>query len=326
MLYIINEKCDPAFNLAAEEYLLGMAGEPVFMVWRSRSSVIIGRNQNPYRQADTFYLDRIGAPVLRRISGGGAVYHDTGNINFTLIRPSGGKPVVDYHTPLRPIRRFLNQMGVTAGLDGSNGLVAGGKKISGNAQHIHKGKVLHHGTLLFDADLDVLARALRPAPHGRYQDRSVDSVRQPVANLLPLLKRKIPIRAFMEQLAGSVQADQGGRRIQFSPADEAAIGQLAHNRYHRWQWNYGRTPAYRFSNTIQLGGHELTIAMRVSSGTIHEIEFSARDLNARFMGELRQRLQGCRHSRADVADALSGDLAAPPLTADVRKTLAKALF
>ena len=326
MLCIINDRMDPAFNLAAEEYLLNIVREPAFMLWRSRPSVIIGRNQNPYRQADIVFLDRINIPVVRRISGGGAVYHDPGNINFTVIRPTGDRLTVDYRTPLQPIRRFLKRMGLAAEFDGTSGLSLHGKKISGNAQHVRKGMALHHGTLLYEADLDMLSNALQRSANGRYRDRSVDSVRRPVVNLRPLMPRDLPAHVFMQQLMADIQSTNGGRRACLSSADEAEIEDLARSKYRTWQWNFGRSPQYRFVNTARLDRVPVRIQLRVDSGIIRSARITGDLLSEKFTNGLGWQLEGCRHHRQDVEEALKKMDWPADLNAVGRSSLTAALF
>jgi lipoate-protein ligase A len=304
MLYIMNERMDPAFNLSTEEYLVTIVREPTFMLWRNRPSVIIGRNQNPYRQVDAGFLERAEIPVLRRISGGGAVYHDRGNINFTIVRPTGKKLTLDCQTQLQPIIRFLRRMGLAAEFDGTNALSVEGKKISGNAQHIHKGMMLHHGTLLYDAALHTLSNALRTTAGAKYTDRSVDSVRQPVANLRTFMNRHLSVGEFMQRLFEYIQSENGGCRVLLSSADEAEIQKLAASKYRTWNWNFGHTPEYGFTHTTQLGRVIVNIKMQVRSGTIRQIEFTGKGLNDRFSRDLQHLLKGCRHRREEVADAI----------------------
>ncbi|MGB5984881.1 MAG: lipoate--protein ligase [Desulfobacterales bacterium] len=304
MLCLHNEGLDADFNLAAEEYLLTTLREPAFMVWRNHPAVIIGRNQNPYREANSRELESRGVPILRRISGGGAVYHDTGNINFTVLTPAPGAPRIDYQTPLKPILRFLRSMGLQARFDGGNGLALNGKKISGNAQHIHKQMILHHGTLLFDTDLEALTRTLAAGPPGKYQDRGVNSVRQPVANLRPLLARDFTVMEFMTQLIKAIQSQRNGRRARFSDADLQAIEALAAARYRSWEWNFGRTPDYRLVNAVCGDKIRVEIQMQVCAGRIRRIEVGGAKLSGLFAQSLDDRLKGCRHLRQDVAAAL----------------------
>ena len=330
MLCIFSHHTDPAFNLATEEYVLNSVGEDTFLVWRNGPTVIIGRNQNPYRQADTGYLQQMDIPLLRRISGGGAVFHDAGNVNFTFIHVTIGQPRVDYQPFLGPVVRFLRSMGVAAQFDGTNGLVVGGKKISGNAQHIHQGMVLHHGTLLWDTDLDALHNALATPGRGRYRDRSVDSVRQPVTNLRPLMNMSLSVEDFMGRLLAHIQMATGGRRIELSEKDIAAIEALADSKYRTWEWNFGHSPDYRFSGTLPMGGRKMGVHMQVSSGIIRQMEISRAGVTdsriSALITILPSILQGCRHDRSALAAALlNGSPLVSPAAVDL-PSIVEALF
>ncbi|WP_462327979.1 lipoate--protein ligase family protein, partial [Desulfobaculum sp.] len=182
MRYIMNTSTDPAFNLAAEEWLLMNTQDEVFMLWRNAPAVIVGRNQNTLAQIDVDFVRERGIPVVRRLSGGGAVFHDLGNINFTFISNDAGGGALDFLRFTTPIVEALGRMRVMCSFDGRNDLVIDGRKVSGNAQHIAAGRVLHHGTLLFSSDVTDISGALRVDPE-KYKDKAVKSVRKRVTNI-----------------------------------------------------------------------------------------------------------------------------------------------
>ncbi|MDR0466533.1 MAG: lipoate--protein ligase family protein, partial [Deltaproteobacteria bacterium] len=187
MRCIWNSRTSPSFNLAAEERLLRAGSEDVFMLWRNAPALIVGRHQNTLAELDLDFARERGIAVLRRISGGGAVFHDPGNVNFSFVRLGRNEGGLDFARFTGPVLAALRAMGVECEFDGRNDLVAAGRKFSGNAQHIERDRVLHHGTLLFDSRLEDMAGALRPDPL-KFRDKAVKSVPARVG----MLKEQLP--------------------------------------------------------------------------------------------------------------------------------------
>lgn len=305
MLCILNTETEPAFNLAAEEYLLRSCRENVFMLWRNRKAIVVGCNQNSLAQINADAVRRENIPVIRRISGGGAVYHDMGNINYTFIATDRFRRGLSYRDYLAPVRDFLRRMGIDAQFEGRSDLSVHGLKISGNAQHRHRDKVLHHGTILFDVDLTALTRCLQATPE-KFRDKAIDSVRKPVANIGPYLDAGTTAERFMEQMMTDVQCAGGGRRAVFSRADRHAIGRLVDEKYARWEWNFGRSPKYQFLKTIKTVGGVLDIRMTVHSGIIRDIQILSDNPVGRRVSELESALVGCPHRFSDMARMVTG--------------------
>lgn len=303
MLCLLNNSTEPAWNLAAEEYLLSSSHEDCFMLWRNRSAVIVGCNQNTRAQVNAEFLEKYNTPVVRRLSGGGAVYHDLGNVNFTLIDVSGRDRQMDFRTYTRPILDHLNRIGVPAVFDGRNDLSLEGRKISGNAQYIHRGRILHHGTLLFDVDLEMLAEALLVDP-SKFQDKAVDSIRQRVTNIRPHLPDSVSIEKFVEQLLLSVQESKNARRASFSEADRQAIESLADEKYRRWEWNFGHSPDYNFCKTTRTTGGTLEVHLNVQRGIIQGVRLYGDYFGVRDIRVVEEVLVGCRHCRETISGAI----------------------
>ncbi len=325
MLCILNTETEPAWNLAAEEYLLKTVCEDCFMLWRNRSAVIVGRNQNANAEIDSGFVEALQIPLLRRLSGGGAVYHDLGNVNFTRIDATGGHRHLDFQHYTRPILDFLNQLGVPAVFTGRSDLSLDGYKISGNAQYKYRGKVLHHGTLLFAADLDRLARALR-VQSWRYRDKAVQSLRQQVTNIGPYFDHPPAAREFMTQLLDFVRKRGNGRQVVFSPADRQAIEALADAKYRRWEWNFGHSPAYRFTKSAPTAAGMLAVDLQVEKGRIRSIRIDGDQAVADMARSLAGQLIGCRHCRQDLVQVLACQLGAPPKSPIVVEELLSAFF
>ena len=187
MLIINRPQTDPYFNIAAEEYLLKQMDEDCFMVWQNEPSIIVGKHQNTLAEINYSFAKENNIPVVRRITGGGTVFHDLGNLNFTFISSGEKGKLVNFKKFTQPIIEVLNQMGIPARFEGKNDLRVNGLKISGNAEHVYKNKVLHHGTLLFSTDLNFLKKAIKSVPE-RFQDKAVQSVRSKVANITDFIE------------------------------------------------------------------------------------------------------------------------------------------
>ncbi|GAB6910011.1 Lipoate-protein ligase LplJ [Desulfosarcina cetonica] len=296
---------DPAFNLAAEEYLLKNADEDCFMLWRNHKAIIVGRNQNTLSEINPDFVDRHGIRVVRRITGGGAVYHDLGNVNFTFIKANGGKKEIDFAAYTRPILDYLNTLAVPAKLDGRNDLIVEGLKISGNAQHIHKQRVLHHGTLLFDVDLEMLAAVLLVDP-AKYTDKAIQSIRSRVTNISEHLVGPMDVETFMDDLTTHIRKAHAGKPGHLSADDRAAIEDLAEQKYRRWEWNFGSSPEYNFRRVTRTPGGTIEVCLDVRDGVIHAARFYGDYFGKADIADIEVRLVGCQHRRSALQKRLDG--------------------
>lgn len=299
---------DPAFNLAAEEWLLHTSTTDVFMLWRNARAVIVGRNQNTRAQIDEAYVRAHDIAVVRRLTGGGAVFHDLGNVNFTFIALRAGGRAIDFRPFTSRVVEALAAMGVTCAFSGRNDLVIDGQKISGNAQLVAKDRVLHHGTLLFAADMAGISGALRVDP-SKYRDRAVKSVARRVTNIASHLPEPMAVTDFMERLMEHVShgAALGDRTL--SAPETAAVAELAERKYRTWQWNYGVSPGYGFTRTCRTPGGVVEVHLDVVEGTIRAARIFGEFFGCRDIADLEARLAGCRHDR----EALARRLADVPL-------------
>jgi len=189
---------DPHLNIAAEEYFVKKATEDMCMIWINEQSVIIGKHQNAFAEINYPYVRKNQIPIIRRISGGGAVYHDTGNVNFTFIQKTDKANQVDFGRFTSIIVKFIQSLGIDVNTNKRNSLFAGNLKFSGHAEHIFHDTVLHHGTILFNTNLDILQNCL--TPEKQYQGKAMASVRSDVGNIAPLLSQNINIHQFTEYL------------------------------------------------------------------------------------------------------------------------------
>lgn len=303
MRAILLETTDPAHNLATEEWLLKNAATDVFMLWRNAPAVIVGRNQNTRAQIDEAFVRERGIPVVRRLSGGGAVFHDLGNVNFTFISLGGG--AMDFRGFTAPILAAVAALGVACAFEGRNDLTIEGKKFSGNAQHVWRDRVLHHGTLLFDADVSHLAGALRVDPE-KYRDKAVKSVAKRVTNIAAHLAAPMAVTDFMAHVMGHVCPGATPDELALSPDEAAGAAGLAEGRYRTYAWNFGASPAYGFTRTRRTPGGLIEAHLDVKGGVIRAARLLGDYFGRRDVGELEAALIGCRHDRNALAERLGG--------------------
>jgi lipoate---protein ligase len=295
MYIICSDSQQPFFNLAAEEYYMQNRKEDFVILSINKACVVIGKHQVVHREVNAKYIEEKNIPVLRRISGGGAVYHDSGNLNFAFIRHSEPGKQIDFKLYTEPVIAFLNSLGVNAVFGSKNEITVDGLKVSGNAEHVFRERVLHHGTLLYDASLDDLSRSLNEKSE-RYSTRAVDSKRTKVANLKGKLQNIDGIDEFMESLCKFLRQKTGSHAY-IMPADEKTnIQSLADSKYKTWEWNYGYGPQYSFNNWFEVDGKAYRCRLVVKDGIIWECNFEGSD-EMKIAGKL---LIGCRHMYKDL--------------------------
>ena len=238
-VYIEVSTTDPAFNLALEEYVFEKMSrdKEYFLTWRNDNAIIVGRHQNTGAEINEEFVKEKNIKVVRRLSGGGAVYHDLGNLNFTFIVDAQPGQKVDLRKFCQPIADTLHNLGANATVDGRNDILIDGMKVSGNAQYVRQGRVMHHGTILFDSDMSVLGQALRPDP-AKAQAKGVKSVRSRVTNVRYCLNHDMTIEEFRCALADSLMVG-GFERYELTERDIAEIEKIRADRYATWEWNYG---------------------------------------------------------------------------------------
>lgn len=265
---------DPYWNLAAEEYLLKEFREPVFRLWRNDNAIIIGQNQNAIAEIDVEFVKKEGVKVVRRLTGGGAVFHDLGNLNYTFIEEKRGNEDSSamFKRFTAPILDALNAIGVKAYLEGRNDLLIDGKKFSGNAVCIHKNRTLQHGTLLFNSNVGDLAAALKSRPE-KFTGKAVQSNRNRVTNILEHLSNSqiTDISTFREYLSSFISSRYNITPYTYSAKDIEAIDTLMAAKYALESWNFGKSPAYSFKKSAKFTGGLVELQMNVKNGTIADL-------------------------------------------------------
>jgi lipoate-protein ligase A len=303
MRFIHNTSTDPAFNLAAEEWLLRHTAEDVFMLWRNAPAVIVGRNQNTASEIDEDFVRERGITVIRRLTGGGAVFHDLGNVNFTFIKVGQQSRQLDFQRFTAPILEALRALGVDCQFEGRNDLVIDGQKFSGNAQLIEKDRVLHHGTLLFSAQMADLSGALK-VNRAKYVDKAVKSVAKRVTNISSHLPSPMDVQDFIAHVMHHVStgAPQGLHALR--PDEEDGIRTLVASRYGTWDWNFGSSPAYGFTRSTRTAGGVVEVHLDVQHGHIRTARIFGDFFGVRPVAELEALLSGCRHERQALEERL----------------------
>jgi lipoate---protein ligase len=268
MLCILLVENDPNFCLSAEEFLLKNYDDDIFMIWQSSDAVVIGKHQNALAEINYRYIRDNGIKVARRISGGGTVFHDSGNINFSFIKSVTNPREVSFSYFTHPIVNVLHILGVDAGSSGRNDLVIRGKKISGNAEHIYKNRVLHHGTLLFDSDLKNLGNAIRVVP-GKYMGKAIESNRSEVANISEFLPVPLTKEDFIRHIVKFLKTifpDMVDFKI--PEKDKDKIRNLSFQKFETPEWQFGYSPEYTFLNALKSKNRDLSIGLSVEKGII----------------------------------------------------------
>ena len=297
MLYIKNDSLDPRFNLALEEYVVKyLDSEHTFvLLWQNEPSVIIGRFQNTVEEINTEYIEKKGINVVRRITGGGAVYHDLGNLNFSFIEKTDADSI-DFRKYNERIVLALEKLGIKAEHNSRNDIAIEGKKFSGNAQFIYKGKVLHHGTILFNSNLEDVQAALR-VNADKFTSKGVKSVRSRVTNVSDYLKEKITIEEFKEILLQSLFAPDFPVEYKLREEDLKAIYKLKEEKYDTWEWNYGSSPAFNFRKEQRFPVGKIDLRLDVNKGLINKIKIYGDFFGTENLEELENLILGCNYDR-----------------------------
>lgn len=291
MKVIVHSFIRPSFNLAVEEYLLKQTNYEVFMLWRNDRSVIVGKNQNTHAEINEEFIKQNNIPVIRRQTGGGAVFHDLGNLNYTFITRSKDH-FNDYAYFADTVIKALQKMGVTATLSGRNDMLISGKKFSGNAQCAFGNAVMHHGTLMFSADVSSLTDALKVNPL-KIKSKGIASVKSRVTNICDHLKQPIDIEDFTEHLKTCVLSSFEGAQIyEFTSEDIKAIEALEKEKYSTYEWNFGFKQEYTVTKDARFAGGTVTVCLQIKQNIIESIKIYGDYFGKKDISEIENALCG----------------------------------
>ncbi|WP_424565541.1 lipoate--protein ligase [Tepidibacillus fermentans] len=301
------ESHDPRINLAEEEYVLKYLdpNETYLLFYINEPSIIIGRNQNTMEEINHQYVKDHGIHVVRRLSGGGAVYHDLGNLNFSIITKDDGESFRNFRRFTEPVIKALHRLGVNAELSGRNDITVGGRKISGNAQFSYKGRMFSHGTLLFNSEIDHVVAALNVNME-KIQSKGIKSIRSRVANIREFLDREMDIIEFKNQLLHNLYEDyEQIPTYTLTEQDYEKVMEISRERYQNWDWNFGKSPAFNVKGSKRFEGvGQIDIRLDVKSGKIENAKIYGDFFGNGDISLIENRLKGLRYDEEEIRNAL----------------------
>jgi lipoate---protein ligase len=308
MLFIDNKGItDPQINLAIEEYALKNLdiNETYLLFYINKPSIIIGKNQNTIEEIDTEYVENNDIVVVRRLSGGGAVYHDLGNLNFSFITKDDGESFHNFRKFTEPVIKALGKLGVNAELSGRNDILAEGRKISGNAQFSTRGRMFSHGTLLFDSEVDSIVSALK-VKKDKIESKGIKSIRSRVANISEFLTNKIDIEEFRMLLLQNIfEGTDEITEYVLTEEDWEKIHQLSKERYQSWEWNYGKSPKFNLQHSHRFPVGQIDVRLEVNKGIIENCKIFGDFFGVGDVSEIEEKLKNTRYEKSEIESALS---------------------
>ena len=304
-----NGTTDARLNLALEEHILRtrMADDDLLLFYVNAPAIIIGRNQNTMEEINSDVVDARGIRVVRRVSGGGAVYHDLGNLNFSFMTRDVNARFNRYDLFNQPVVEVLRELGVPAEIGGRNDILADGRKISGNAQFATAGRMFSHGTLLLDSNLDDVTAALKPKP-GKVESKGVKSIRSRVANIGEFLRERITVTELRERILERIFGSRDRALIPslaIDAGDWVAVHALVERRYGNWNWNFGENPPSNVQRVRRFAAGEIDVRLDVQGGRISGARFFGDFMGRTEVSELEARLAGLAYDRGALVEALA---------------------
>ena len=309
MINIINNSTDPYFNLGVEEYLMKQKdlGEDILLLWQNVPTIVVGRNQNTFEELNMDYVEKKQINVVRRMSGGGAVYHDLGNLNYTIIKKDGESYKNDFSFFALPVISCLKKFGIVAEFNGRNDILIDEKKFSGNAQYFFKDKVLHHGTLLFSSDLGVLGKALQVKKE-KLESKGIKSVKSRVTNIREQMNEDVTIDIFREALVNSFfeEKQETVKNYVLTEEDILAITELQNKKYHTWEWIYGQSPKMSYEKELRFPAGNISLKMDVKEGNIRDCKIYGDFFEVKPIEELEKQFINTRFDKVALDTLLQG--------------------
>ncbi|HEN2273532.1 TPA: lipoate--protein ligase [Streptococcus agalactiae] len=306
MKYIVNTSNDPAYNVALEAYAFQKLSDidEIFILWINEPAIIIGRHQNTIQEINKEFIDKNGIHVVRRLSGGGAVYHDLNNLNYTIISNNTQEGAFDFQTFSKPVIDTLAKLGVKAEFTGRNDLEINGQKFAGNAQAYYKGRMMHHGCLLFDVDMSVLGQALKVSKD-KIESKGIKSVRARVTNIVDHLSDKITVQEFSDAILAQVKEEYPEMdEYVLSDAELSEIQAMRDNQFATWDWTYGKAPEYTIERGVRYPAGKITTYANVENSTIKSVKIFGDFFGVKPVDDIEKMLEGVRYDYKDVLAAL----------------------
>lgn len=303
MIYIETGSTDVCYNFGLEYYFTAEKPLPdtVFLFWRTTPTLMVGRYQNVPEEVDKAYADAHRIRIVRRMSGGGTIYTDLGGWQFTFIEDAREEDI-QFQRYIAPVIDALRDLGIEAAFNGRNDLTIDGKKISGNAQYRLGGRVVHHGSLLFDTDLEQMAAATTVDRY-KIQSKSIKSVRERVTNIAWHLPAPMDAEDFKSRVTQRILGPEG-KTYQITPEDDRRIREIGRERFASWENTYGQGPEFNIQRVGRFAGGNMTFLLDVRKGVIRQAAVSGDFFSTLDNGAIGQRLTGCRYERSAVRDAL----------------------
>lgn len=312
MIFVDNgSNYDADLNIALETYLVEnkLVDEPILLFYINKPSIIVGRNQNTAEEINQTYVDEHGINVVRRMSGGGAVYHDLGNVSFCFIKDDDGS-FRDFASFTKPVIQALHKMGATgAVLEGRNDLLIDGKKFSGNAMYAKDGRMTAHGTILFDSDLDEVTNALKPRK-AKIESKGVKSIRSRVTNLKPYVSEEykdLTIEEFRDRLLleiFGVDRREDVPELKLTDKDWEGVMKIREERMGNWDWNYGQSPDFQYEQSYKFPFGFVDVRFNVRQGKMQDVRIYGDFFGLGNISDVEAKLEGVKYERQAVIEAL----------------------
>lgn len=297
---------DPRINLAIEEYALKNLPDhdDYLLFYINEPSIIIGKNQNTIEEINASYVEENSIHIVRRLSGGGAVYHDLGNLNFSFITNDDGQSFHNFRKFTEPVVQALKKLGVEAELTGRNDIQVGERKISGNAQYSTKGRMFSHGTLLFNSEMENVVSALKVNAE-KIQSKGIKSIRSRVANIAEFLEQEMTIEEFRLAILHSIFDGGEVEEYKLTASDWDNIHALSRSRYQSWDWNYGKSPKSNFRQSKRFDIGTVEVQLDIEKGRIKEAKIYGDFFGVRDVAELEELLKDTPYDRPSVSALLA---------------------
>lgn len=306
MIYIETNTNDPRYNTAVELYAFNELAkkDDVFMLWINEPCIVVGKNQNTTEEINQKYCDKNNIKIVRRVSGGGAVYHDLNNLNYTIISNGSGEKAFDFKSFSKPVLEALSSLGVEANFTGRNDLEISGKKFCGNAQYVRSGRIMHHGCLMFDVNTGVLSEALKVSKD-KIESKGIKSVRSRVTNIKEHLPNQdMTVLDFKNALKKFMNKKYGMNDYEFTKKDSEEIKKIQEEKNNSWDWVYGKNPNFNIKRNRRLLTGKIEANIQVDNGIITGIKFFGDFFGVMDVEDIAKKLIGVKYNKKEITNVL----------------------